>query len=483
MENLLTTNEAAAILSCHPQTLYRNREIPRLDIPGIGIRYKQEEIEKLLEELTPKPGHNITQAIENKKDNYIFSPDFDILISNKSGGKSEMPKGKNKTRYNFDYGAIYVRKTRKGIPRYYLEYYDLWGKRKQVLEKTATTWEEAQAALKNVVLQEHAKKHGLQSEKKKIRFREFGKVYLESYIKVNISKWETEKGRLNRLVEFFNDIELREITPLMIEKFRDSRLKAGNTKSTTNRYIALLKRMFTVAIGEGYLEENIVKRIKLFSEKNTLKQRILLDEEEERLLQHSAEHLRAFLIVCLNTGMRAGEIFKLQWNQVDLKARRIRVEHTKSGRMRYIDINTPLFEALLKIKNAKTTKSLFVFTNPKTERPFTSMKTAFLAACRRAEIEGLRMHDLRHTFASRLISQGTDIETARELLGHHSVTLTQRYTHSNADSKKKAVELLAKKEAESPQKEDFLLHRRYTSKKKSTQEEKRESLNHLISWN
>ena len=56
----------------------------------------------------------------------------------------------------------------------------------------------------------------------------------------------------------------------------------------------------------------------------------------------------------------------------------------------------------------------------------------------------MRFHDLRYTFATRLVAKGVDIETVRDLLGHHSITVTQRYTHSNDDRKRKAVELLSK---------------------------------------
>ncbi len=70
------------------------------------------------------------------------------------------------------------------------------------------------------------------------------------------------------------------------------------------------------------------------------------------------------------------------------------------------------------------------------------MKKGFKAACRRAGIKGLRFHDLRHTFATRLVEKGADTETVRDLLGHHSITVTQRYTHSNDERKRKVVELL-----------------------------------------
>jgi len=80
-----------------------------------------------------------------------------------------------------------------------------------------------------------------------------------------------------------------------------------------------------------------------------------------------------------------------------------------------------------------------------TEKPYTLVRRAFLTACRKAEITGFRFHDKRHTFASRLIAKGADIETVRTLLGHFAVVMTQRYIHSNEEALKNAVALLAPK--------------------------------------
>jgi len=142
---------------------------------------------------------------------------------------------------------------------------------------------------------------------------------------------------------------------------------------------------------------------------------------------------------------------------------RIKVEKTKSGKPRFININSPLFETLLNLKRG-TGKISFVFPNDKTGMPLTTVRRAFVAACKKAEIIGLRFHDLRHTFATRLIAKGVDIETVKSLLGHFSVVVTQRYIHSNDEAKKKAVEILAEKPEEEIQKGEILLHRRDTGK-------------------
>ena len=120
----------------------------------------------------------------------------------------------------------------------------------------------------------------------------------------------------------------------------------------------------------------------------------------------------------------------------------ITVDKSKNGRPRSIQINSTLIDELYKLKS-RNCQSVYVFLNPQTGKPFTTVARAFKAACRRANIEGLRFHDLRHTFATRLIERGADLITVKELLGHSTVRITERYTHPGLDTKRKAVELLA----------------------------------------
>jgi site-specific recombinase XerD len=111
-------------------------------------------------------------------------------------------------------------------------------------------------------------------------FRNFSQVYLQDYAMIDKKSWQTDEYRLSKLIDFFKDIELREITPSMIRKFRASILKDGIAESTTNREMALLKKMFSLAIDEGYLEHDPVKKIKMYSEHDSIRDRVLLREEE-----------------------------------------------------------------------------------------------------------------------------------------------------------------------------------------------------------
>ena len=172
----------------------------------------------------------------------------------------------------------------------------------------------------------------------------------------------------------------------------------------------------------------------MFSEKDNYRQRVLSVEEEERLLTESPEPLRTILILLLHTGMRKGELLNLKWQEIDSEKKQVILEQTKSGRRRVIPLNELAWKTLCTLCTLGTEGSNIF--------PHRNIRKGFLSACKRAGIEGLRMHDLRHTFASRLVAKGVDIVTVKELLGHASIGMTMRYSHSDLTQKVKAVNLL-----------------------------------------
>ena len=122
----------------------------------------------------------------------------------------------------------------------------------------------------------------------------------------------------------------------------------------------------------------------------------------------------------------------------------IRVQGTKSGDVRFIPINDVLQDELKRLKS-EGDQSQYLFLNLETGKPYVKIRKSFLRAYKRAGLEYLRFHDLRHTFASRLVARGVDIVTVQKLLGHSTLSVTQRYTHSCDDRKRNAVELLTPK--------------------------------------
>lgn len=448
---LLTVKEVSLILHMHYNTVYKLVEEGKINHCRFGnrLRISQKNIDDFINK-------RIVNFVEFPqifpKNEQISLSDYDKIFL-----KGENALSKKSKRWNYGFGSIYTRKTKKGRERWYVDFRNENGKRIQKVVKTALRKEDALISLQAEVAQIFNREHHQTPKMKNFYFSQFVEMYIENYAKVNKRSWKDDQYRLRKFETFFGNVHLKEITGLEIEKFKLSKLKDGTKKSTVNRYLAILKRLYNVAIEWGYAKENPVRHVKFFPENDNLMERILTPEEEDCLFEAASEHLRPILVVALNTGMRRGEILNLHWHQVDLYSREIRVEKTKSGKTRVVDINSVLFEEFKRLKN-ESQNNPYVFPNPKTGEPYKKLQTSFTGACRRAGIVGLRMHDLRHTFASRLVERGVDLIRVKELLGHSTVRITERYTHSNKDGRKKAVELLCKKPSETTQNLEDLLH-------------------------
>jgi integrase len=121
--------------------------------------------------------------------------------------------------------------------------------------------------------------------------------------------------------------------------------------------------------------------------------------------------------VALLTGMRRSELLGLKWEQI--RNGFIYLTETKGGKARQIPINDRL-----------------------EGRRFYEVKRSFVSACRRAGIEDFRFHDLRHTFASRLVMKGASLKAVQELLGHADLKMTMRYAHLSHEHLRDSVNLL-----------------------------------------
>lgn len=164
--------------------------------------------------------------------------------------------------------------------------------------------------------------------------------------------------------------------------------------------------------------------------------------EEVRTLIAAArtDEERAMLVCALHTGMRAGELSALRWEDIDLVGRQVAIRRslwrgheggTKSGRERHVPLTPTLAEALERLPH----RAPFVFCHAD-GRPYAVWYFApvLAAVAQRAGLRVLRWHDLRHTYASLLVMAGVPIRRVQELLGHASIVTTQRYAHLSPDS-------------------------------------------------
>lgn len=341
-------------------------------------------------------------------------------------------------------GTVYQRKTRRGW-RWYINF-SFHGKRIRKVAHLAQTEEEALIVLQEEMRKAFDHEYGVAYERKKIIFKDFAsEIYLETYAKVRKKSWKSDEKYLKaQLIPFFGEMELSEITPLTVDRFIARRQKDGVKNSTINRELTVLKKMLNLAI-DWQLSEisvNPVKRARYFSEASYKRDRVLSYEEETALFREASDHLKPILTCALQTGMRCAEILGLKWENVDLEKRQIliKAESSKSGKGRIIPITSTLLYELRRLEGRSHGSDQFVFLYK--SRPVKSIQVAFTNARCRAGIKDLTFHDLRHTFASRLVSKGANPVSVKNILGHANLKTTEIYLHANLKQMREAIELL-----------------------------------------
>ena len=159
-----------------------------------------------------------------------------------------------------------------------------------------------------------------------------------------------------------------------------------------------------------------------------------------------APHLAPLIQLALHSGMRRGELLGLEWGRVDLQAAIIYLEgrHTKAGKRRTVPINAVARNAILnraRFRAEHCPDTPWVFCDAKGAR-IASVKRSFGTACERAKITDFRFHDLRHTCAAWLVQAGVPLTEVRDVLGHSTVKMTERYAHLAPENVRAALALL-----------------------------------------
>lgn len=243
------------------------------------------------------------------------------------------------------------------------------------------------------------------------------------------------------LLAFFRLKKLSDLTAWQMEQYKKARKEDGAAPATVNIELTFLKAMLRKAHAWGNL--TVPPVVKLLKQPPG-KTRVLSDEEEARLLASASPSLRRLIQAGLLTGFRRQELIMLRPEDVDLERGLITVAacYAKSGESRTLPIGAQLKAVLQDALNERgASPTVFVSGLGKPWHPV-GCTQVFKYTCKRAGIEILSPHVMRHTFASRLVMAGVDLRTVQELLGHKSIAMTIRYAHLSPDHKRAAIAAL-----------------------------------------
>lgn len=256
---------------------------------------------------------------------------------------------------------------------------------------------------------------------------EFKPIYLK-WCRAHNRRPDFKEEKLVSLVGILGKVPLRELGRDQAHRYVSRRI-ASVSPATVNRGIAVLRHLLSVAVELGYLDHNPLRKFPRLPETQRAL-RIPTLEEVDRLIESAWRRepvIGAYLQVLAETGMRKREALELRWSQVDLVKRTVILEKTKSGRVRTLPLTSRAVEAFLTLP--RSVKQNWVFVRDLvTGARWKEMRETLKLAGKDAGV-AIGLHDLRHFRATQWLRHGVDIRTVQELLGHTSITTTQRYLH------------------------------------------------------
>ena len=327
------------------------------------------------------------------------------------------------------------------------------------LKKAHTTGEGAQSLKEKREIEtarraeEHAEKARQETEAVT-----FGTIFAGAYLEHSRQNKKrnsvvTEQGLFRQWIEpVIGALPLKDISPFHLERIKKDMADAGRAARTIHYALCVVRQVFNFASARD-LSACISPTCKVKPPRTDNRRlRFLTHEEARRLLDHLAErspNLHDMALMSLHCGIRAGEIFNLTWSDVDFDRGLLALRDTKSGRNRMAYMTAPV-RAMLGARGKGNHGDMIFPGRGGVKRSWVS--NAFERAVKELGFnEGVTdsrqrvvFHSLRHTFASWLVEQGTDLYSVKELMGHSTLSMTERYSHLAPDTLRRAVKNLEK---------------------------------------
>ena len=252
----------------------------------------------------------------------------------------------------------------------------------------------------------------------------------------------------NRLLQRFAGMTAAEISADEVDRWRRD-LSENLAPATVNLHLCLLRAIFRHGVRTRQLSALAIPEIDSLKTNNKLV-RYLTDGEEQRLLTVLPPRLRPLVVLAMHTGMRKSELLNLRWSDVDFVSGTVTVCEAKSGEGRRLPLSDTARQALLEIWPSDGTSARVPKAPNDNGHVFRAPHGGYLmnlnrdwySALRKSGLEGFRFHDLRHTFASRLVMIGVDLYRVQTLLGDKTAAMTLRYAHLSPRHLRAAVALL-----------------------------------------
>ena len=274
----------------------------------------------------------------------------------------------------------------------------------------------------------------------------FNQKYLP-YVKSYKRSWATDECFIRlHLVPQLGKLHMMAMNERDVAAFVEQMKARGYAIGTCNRALVLLRYGYELAVRWRELgpECNPMRLYKNLVDDNK-REHFLSQAQSQKLLtevrKSENEMLQWIVLFLLYTGARKREVLDARWADIDVEQRSWRIPKTKSGKVRHVPLSNGALQVLAAVKEIYGKYAFtFIFANKKTGLPYVGIFHSWNAARRRAGLDYVRIHDLRHSFASFLVNAGRSLYEVQEILGHADSRTTTRYAHLSRDRLQEAVE-------------------------------------------
>lgn len=335
---------------------------------------------------------------------------------------------------------------------YYQRYTDARGRERQVKIGSAEVITLSQAKRKGRKIVAQSLLGGdPQSEKEQLRRIPIVAAFVrDSYlphVKSYKRSWKTDETILRlHILPSIGRLHLDEVLPAHINEITSRMRDRGYSQGTTGRVLVILRFLFNLA--KKWKVPRIIENptVAFTVPPDVERNRFLSHDEISRLIasvkaDENTTAANAIMLLLL-TGARRNEITHAKWEHVDWQNGTLLVPLSKSGKPRIISLSTSALALLDSIDGLEGNP--YIFPSPVTGRPSASIYFPWDRIRMRAGLDDLRLHDLRHSFASFLVNSGEDLYVVQKLLGHAHARTTQRYAHLQQQTLSNAAEIVAK---------------------------------------